>query len=188
MYVGVADSTDASAVLDVATGDCFGEECPLYLLVAASQIQEALTGEQRISCLDVRSFWLLAYNAFCNALDLEATSMTEKEKALSSAIETLTTPNDPTLLNSFCRAHALFLRADVRLEMGTPDVSGAVDDARLASQIAPGERRVWRVLASAYEADGKIKDAIEAFRTLARVDTSFASKAKNEIARLSVLL
>lgn len=92
------------------------------------------------------------------------------------------------MINSFARAHALFLRADARLDMSPADIAGAVDDATLASQLAPSERKVWRVLSSAHEANGNIMEAINAVRKWGVVDPSFATKAKKEIERLQHLM
>eukprot|EP00571_Detonula_confervacea_P012329 CAMPEP_0172300916 /NCGR_PEP_ID=MMETSP1058-20130122/2915_1 /TAXON_ID=83371 /ORGANISM="Detonula confervacea, Strain CCMP 353" /LENGTH=256 /DNA_ID=CAMNT_0013010863 /DNA_START=54 /DNA_END=824 /DNA_ORIENTATION=- len=136
-----------------------GEEYPINLLVAAASISQA-------KC---------------------ATSPTKKEKILSSAISALSKDEDPTLLNSFAHAHALYLRADARLEMAPPNIDGAIADAKLASEIAPTERKVWRVLASAEEVGGNIKEAIDAIREGARIDPSFSTKAKKEIERLANL-
>lgn len=111
-----------------------------------------------------------------------ATSPSKKEKLLNSAIEALSKDNDPILLNSFAIAHALYLRADTRLE--SSNIEGAIADATTASQIAPNEGKVWRVLACANEAGGRIKDAIDALSRMAKVDPSYATKARKEIERL----
>ncbi len=134
------------------------------------------------------------------------TSTTKKEAILSSVISDLS-KGDPEMINSFAHAHALLLRADLRLDkcrrhrnerelhVGevpldhahaayTEIVEGAIDDASLASQLTPSERKVWRILASAHEANGNIVEAINAVRKLGIVDPSFATKAKKEIERL----
>ena len=111
-----------------------------------------------------------------------ASSPSKKEELLNSAIEALSKDNDPILQNSFARAHALYLRADTRLE--TSNIEGAVADATTASQVAPNEGKVWRVLACSLEADGRIKDAIDALKNMAKVDPSYSTKARNEIERL----
>ena len=108
-----------------------------------------------------------------------ASSPSKKEELLNSAIEALSKDNDPILQNSFARAHALYLRADTRLE--TSNIEGAVADATTASQVAPNEGKVWRVLACSLEADGRIKDAIDALKNMAKVDPSYSTKARNEI-------
>ena len=110
-----------------------------------------------------------------------ATSPSKKEKLLNSAIEALSKDNDPILQNSFAIAHALYLRADTRLET---NIEGAIADATKASKIAPNEGKVWRVLACSLEADGRIKDAIDALSRMAKVDPSYATKARKEIERL----
>lgn len=137
-----------------------GEDYPIYLLVAATSIYEAK----------------------------HATSLSKKEKLLTSAISAVDKDEDPTLQNSFAHAHALSLRADVRLDMTPPNIDGAIADAKLASQKSPSERRIWRVLASALEAGGRIDEAIDAISELVRVDPSFSTKSKKEIKRLSGLL
>lgn len=137
-----------------------GEEYPITLLVAATSISQAG----------------------------QATSPSKKEELLSSAIETLTKDNDATLLNSFAHAHALFLRADARLDLSALDVDGAIADAMMASKLAPKERKVWRVLASALEAGGHIKEAMDAVREWSTVNPEFSTKAKNEMARLAKMM
>merc|ERR1712194_216663 len=114
--------------------------------------------------------------------------MGKKEALLTSAISAVTDGEYETLLNSFAHAHALCLRADARLDLSPPNKGGAVADAKLSSQISPAERKVWRVLESAHEAEGNVQDAIEAVREMARVDPSFATKAKRECERLEGLL
>lgn len=74
------------------------------------------------------------------------------------------------------------------MELSPPNKDGALADAKLSSQISPTERKVWRVLESAHEANGNIKDAIVAMRELATVDPSFSTKAKKECERLEGLL
>lgn len=113
--------------------------------------------------------------------------MTKREAILTSVISDLT-KGDPVLMNSFAHAHALFLRADARadarLDMSPANIAGAIEDARLASRIAPSERKVWRILANAHEAKGDIVEAVNAVRQWGVVDPSFATKAKKEIERL----
>lgn len=91
---------------------------------------------------------------------------------------------DPALNNSSVHAHALYLRADARLALSPPEIDGSIADALLATQLRPNERKGWRALANAYEADGNAKGAIEAIANIAKVDPSFSTKAKNEIERL----
>lgn len=91
------------------------------------------------------------------------------------------------MITSFAYAHALLLRADVRLDMSPANIAGAIDDATLASQLAPSERKVWRVLSNALEANGNIEEAIDAVRNWEVVDPSFAKKAKKDIERLQSL-
>jgi len=135
-----------------------GEDYPINLLVAATYISQAE----------------------------HATSPSKKESLLSSAVSAVTNDEDPTLVSSFAHAHALFLRADARLELNPPNIDGAIADAKLASQISPSEGKAWRVLASAYEAGGNIKDAIAAIEEMARVDPAFSTKAKKECERLTM--
>jgi hypothetical protein len=118
---------------------------------------------------------------------ITAASTAKREAILNSVISDLST-GDPVLINSFAHAHALFLRADSRLDMLPANVEGAIDDATLASQLAPSERKVWLVLASAHEANGNIVEAINAVRQLGIVNPSFATKSKIEIERLRSLM
>ena len=77
------------------------------------------------------------------------------------------------------------IRADARLECFPPIAEGALEDSRQAAAINPLNGRAWRVLADAEEANGDIESAIKATARWGEVDPSFATKAKNEIARLS---
>mmetsp|Transcript_2 Transcript_2/g.10 ORF Transcript_2/g.10 Transcript_2/m.10 type:complete len:172 (+) Transcript_2:761-1276(+) len=147
-----------------------------------------------------------------------ATSPSKKETLLTSAISALTKDDDPTLVNSFARAHALYLRADARLDLlassssssssssptsttpptantATPNnnnnnniLYGAVNDAKLSTQIHPTEGRAWRTLARVQEANGSIKEAMDAVEEWARLNPSFRTKAKREMERLVGLL
>lgn len=155
LYFGVTDAMEASAVLEVATG----QDYPINLLLAATYISQAQTVK----------------------------SSAKKEKILSSAINVLSKDKDPTLLDSFAHAHALMARSDARLEMSPQNTEGAVKDAKLACEIAPTDRKVWRVLGRAVEASGNIKEAIDAVREGARIDPAFSTKAKIEIKRLASL-
>jgi tetratricopeptide (TPR) repeat protein len=114
-----------------------------------------------------------------------ANSPLKKEQLLTSAITQLTKEDNPLLLsNSYAYGHALYLRADARLEKSPMDTKGAINDARLAVQIVPKEIKAWRVLASAEEAGGNTEAAISAIHQWIKVDPSFATKAKKEIERL----
>ncbi|KAL3823890.1 hypothetical protein ACHAXA_005472 [Cyclostephanos tholiformis] len=144
----------------------------------ASAILDAVTGQEY-------SINLLVAATFIVEAEL-APSAAKKESILSSVISL--SKGDPTLLNSFAHAHALFLRADARLDMNPPNIEGAIEDAKLATGLAPDESKGWRVLAYAQEAIGNIEGAIDAFREWARVDVSFSTKSKKEIERLSCLL
>ena len=132
-----------------------GVEFPIELLVAATKITQA---EQ-------------------------STSPSEKEELMTSVITYLSENSNPALLDSYAMFHALTIRADARLDMN--NIDEAIDDARLASTMFPSEGKVWRILASAEEQKGSLDGAISAFKELARADPSFATKAKNEIDRLS---
>lgn len=110
-------------------------------------------------------------------------SVMKKESILSSIISLA--EGDPILENSFVHARALYLRADSRL---SHNVDGAIQDAKLAAEIAPTVGKVWRVLANAHEANSDIECAINALREWASVDAAFTMKVKTEIERLSYLL
>lgn len=137
-----------------------GEEYPINLLLAATYISQAE----------------------------HVASPSKKESLLTSAISAVTDGEYETLLHSFAHAHALLLRADARLDLSPPNNDGAIADATRSSQISPAERKVWRVLESAHEAEGNVPEAIAAVREMARVDPAFATKAKRECARLEGLL
>jgi (2Fe-2S) ferredoxin len=110
-------------------------------------------------------------------------SPSKKEELMTSVITDLSKNSNPALMTSFAMFHALTKRADARLE--TNNIDGAVEDAKLAAKIYPSEGKVWRILASAEEQRGSLDSAIVALTELARADPSFATKAKNEIERLS---
>ena len=82
-------------------------------------------------------------------------------------------------------SHALTIRADARLDCFPPIAEGALEDSRRATAINPLNGRAWRVLADAEEANGNIENAVQATAQWGNVEPSFATKAKNEIARLS---
>ena len=113
-----------------------------------------------------------------------ANTASKKEQLLTSAITQLTKDGNTMLSKSYAHGHALYLRADIRLEKSPPDLDGALNDARLAIQIVPSEIKAWRVLASAEEAAGNLKSAISALKEWIKVDNSFATKANKEIERL----
>ena len=117
-----------------------------------------------------------------------ANAPTKKEQLLTSAINQLSKDENPLLLKSYAHGHALYLRADARLEKSPPDVAGAINDARMAVQIVSNEIKAWRVLATANEAGGDFEGAISAVREWVKVDASYATKAKREIERLSSML
>ena len=116
----------------------------------------------------------------------KAASSSKKEKLLSKAIEALTKDNDQTLVASFAHAHSLLLRANANIALNNVDY--AIDDATLATELAPNEGKAWRALSSAEEAKGNILKAMEATKQWAKVDPSFSTKAKTEIVRLTELL
>ena len=155
---------------------------------ARRENSEEENSHMRLDHVHLSSYYLPSTKTTCHLYTLAATSPSKKESTLTSAIETLSEGGDHALLNSFARAHALVLRSDARLDEAPPDVDGAVADAILACQISPTERRAWRVLASAHEAGGNLRDAMEAIQESARVDPSFSTKAKLERSRLAGLL
>ena len=110
--------------------------------------------------------------------------MTKKEQLLTSAITQLTKDDNKVLSQSYAHGHALYLRADARLEKSSQDVEGALSDARMAVTLVPTEFKAWRVLASAEEAAGNIDAAILAVKKWIEIDQSYATKAKREIERL----
>lgn len=113
-----------------------------------------------------------------------AKTASKKEQLLTSAITQLTKDDNPILTKSYAHGHALYLRADIRLEKSPPDVERALIDARLAIQIIPSEIKAWRVVASAEEAAGNLEGAITAVKEWSKVDHSFSTKANREIERL----
>lgn len=155
-----------------------GEEYPIHLLVAAASIAEAE----------------------------HATSPSKKETLLTSAISAITKDDDPALVNSFAHAHALYLRADARLDLlassssttqttitttTTPNnniLYGAVNDAKKSTRIHPTEGRAWQTLSRVQEANGNIQEAMDAVEEWARLNPSFGTKAKREMERLVGLL
>ena len=159
-----------------------GEKEKIYFDVndptSASAVLEVATGEDYPINLLVAADYIFQSES-------AGTSPSKRESLLSSAIEEVTKDQDTA--QHFAWSHALYLRADARLDLSPQDVEGAIADALLASQLSPTDFRVWRVLANAQEAGGEVEKAINALREGARVDPSFATKAKNEIRRLSSL-
>ena len=98
-------------------------------------------------------------------------------------IESLSANADYSSSRAF--SHALTIRADARLDCFPPNVDGALEDSKFAAAVDPQSGRAWRLLADAEEASGNIEKAIQATARWGDVDPSFATKAKNEIARLS---
>ena len=98
-------------------------------------------------------------------------------------IESLSASEDYS--SSRALSHALTIRADARLDCFPPIAEGALEDSKRATAVNPLNGRAWRVLADALEANGNIEDAIQATSRWGEVDPLFATKAKNEIARLS---
>lgn len=83
-------------------------------------------------------------------------------------------------------AHALLIRADSYLELGSlnnPQL--ALDDATRAAGINHLHGRAYRAKADAYEALGDVSHAMEAVEEWANSNSAFMSKAKNELSRLS---
>jgi len=120
--------------------------------------------------------------AIC-CLFLIASSPAEKLSLVTPVIENLSSNEDYS--SSRALSHALTIRADARLDSFPPIVDGAVEDSQQATAINPLNGRAWRVLADAEEAAGNIESAIGATVSWGEVDPSFATKAKNEVARLS---
>mmetsp|Transcript_22237 Transcript_22237/g.34910 ORF Transcript_22237/g.34910 Transcript_22237/m.34910 type:complete len:239 (-) Transcript_22237:1110-1826(-) len=118
--------------------------------------------------------------AASNIHQAEHTASPAKKEELMTVVITDLSKNSK---NSYALFHALTIRADARLD--TNNIDGAIDDARLAAEIFPTEGKVWRILASAEEQRGSFDSAIVALGELARADPSFATKARNEIERLS---
>ena len=112
-----------------------------------------------------------------------ASGSTEKESLVAPVIENLSSSED--FSSSRALSHALTIRADARLDIFPPNVDGALEDSRRATAMDPLNGRAWRVLADAEEASGNIKSAIEATLRWGEADPSFATKAKNEVDRLS---
>ena len=112
-----------------------------------------------------------------------ASSPAEKESLVTPVIESLSANMDYS--SSRALSHALTIRADARLDCFPSIAEGALEDSKRATAINPLNGRAWRVLADALEANGNIEDAIQATSRWGEVDPSFATKAKNEIARLS---
>jgi len=92
---------------------------------------------------------------------------------------------DANLSNSNAMSHALILRADAYLDFDVNKPQKALQDATRASQINHFNGRAFRVIADAYEAMGDVLNAMENIEKWAQVNPAFASKAKNELSRLS---
>jgi len=135
-------------------------------------------------------------------------AMTILTKVVDSLVNADTDVAD--LKQSTAMAHALILRADLRLEMfsttlmlarsrsnqsveveegeGDLDYTGiqfALEDALRAVEIDTLDGRGWRVVADAKEAMGDVLGAMDAVSKWATCNPSFVVKAKNEMDRLS---
>jgi len=108
------------------------------------------------------------------------TSPSKKEKILTAAIEALSEEEG----KSFARAHALYLRADARLDLD--NIEDAIKDAKLSTQINPQEGKAWCKLSRAHEAKGNINEAVKATKEWIQADQS--TKAKRELERLYDLM
>ena len=106
-------------------------------------------------------------------------------KLLNSVIKSL--QQDEMLQKSKAFAHALVMRADSKLEMIPCDIKDALKDAYLATEIDDIHGKAWRTIADAEERDGNTIKAIEAVSKWAECNPLFATKATNEISRLSSL-
>jgi len=91
-----------------------GDEYPINLLVAATSIYDAEKGElyseRKIQITDTKQL-LQSYTIL-------VTSPSKKEELLTAAIEALSSEEEG---KSFARAHALYLRADARLDLDNID-------------------------------------------------------------------
>jgi len=110
---------------------------------------------------------------------LLVTSPSKKEELLRVAIEALSGEG-----KSFARAHALYLRADARLDLNK--INDAIKDAKLSTQINPQEGKAWCKLSRAHEAKGNINEAVKATKEWIQADQS--TKAKRELERLYDLM
>ena len=150
--------------------------------------------------LDLLQSFLILHHISCDLLSCDEENLTtmqfslpinfylasnpaEKESLVTPVIESLSANDDYS--SSRALSHALTIRADARLDCFPPIAEGALEDSRRAAAINPLNGRAWRVLADAEEANGDIESAIQATARWGEVDPSFATKAKNEIARLS---
>ena len=109
------------------------------------------------------------------------TSPSKKEELLTAAIEALSEEEEG---KSFARAHALYLRADARLDLD--NIDDAIKDAKLSTQINPQEGKAWCKLSRAHEAKGNINEAVKATKEWIQADQS--TKAKRELERLYDLM
>lgn len=128
-------------------------------------------------------FLLLLFNELVFAR-CKSAPVIEKDKFYSSIIRVL--GSDPLLVESSAHARALVLRAQTRYEEGRLDE--ALSDAIAATQVACASPTVqsvaWRTVSDAYRSQGNLHEAIEALREWERVDPSYRTKIRNEIAEL----
>jgi hypothetical protein len=125
-----------------------------------------------------------------------ATQVESKLKFLNSVLDKLKKTDDPSLVlgQSAAMAYAHCLRAQVHLDFNN-DYSLAKQDIQQAMAITNTSTKTgsllptcaWTILADAEEKSGNAKAAMEAWRQLATVYPSYATKAAKEVKRLQLL-
>ena len=84
---------------------------------------------------------------------------------------------DDARVSPLVRSLALRLRAEARGLMG--DLAAALDDARRAAELVPGDARAWNALGIAAADAGEHADAVEAFSRATSVDATYARAWNN---------
>ncbi|MBP6564882.1 MAG: glycosyltransferase, partial [Burkholderiales bacterium] len=84
---------------------------------------------------------------------------------------------DDARVSPLVRSLALRLRAEARGLLGDP--AAALDDARRAAELVPGDARAWNALGIAAADAGEHADAVEAFSRAASVDATYARAWNN---------
>lgn len=143
---------------------------------AAAAVLELVSGSEEFK---IHPTFLAAWKVMEQAH--QATDPLETERCLNSVINALT--NDVMLAESISMAHALVLRAQLRLD--DPDrIDAARHDVLRAAALDPKHPIVWRVLATVEEERHDMAAAIQALSQWAKYQPLFSTKVQKEIKRL----
>jgi uncharacterized protein HemY len=101
---------------------------------------------------------------------------------LNSVISKLETK--PEIAKGVVMAHALVMRAELRLGQGGVHLEHAKADALKATELNPLHPTAFRVLADVYEAMGDTRGALQALSQWGKANPAFRNKVAKEMQRL----